>query len=135
MNRIGLAGLLGVVICFNSISMDGPCAKPSVSDPEVKPLSVDQDFLQNTFVAAQGKRSFPIQDVVSQRLAKAFWYLGRVEKIEKPSLYNSYPIVFLKTVLDEASYHAYQGKLNELCNKSQEGTLFKLLDSITLASE
>lgn len=133
---------LGLLCCMGLWGHAG--AMESVVNPpvspggrEAKPLTADQaadqDFLQNTFLpATQGKKSFSIQDVSSQRLAKILLYLGRVERIERPSVFNSYQQVFFKQSLDGEEYKQYNPKLDELCKQAQEGKLLKTLDGMPL---
>ncbi len=89
----------------------------------------DQKFLKEVFLPGQEKTNFTIENLDHERLAKALLYLGRISRIEKPTLGNPYTIVFVseKIELD------HDTKLNTLYAKSQEGTLLILLDSMVLS--
>lgn len=89
----------------------------------------DQKFLKEVFLPGQEKESFTIENLDQERLAKALLYLGRISRIEKPTLGNPYTIVFVSEKIELE----HDTKLNTLYTKSQEGTLLILLDSMTLS--
>ncbi len=89
----------------------------------------DQKFLKEVFLSGQEKTNFTIENLDQERLAKALLYLGRISRIEKPTLGNPYTIVFVSEKIE----HENDTKLNTLYAKSQEGTLLIMLDSMALS--